>query len=181
MKKRTLPTLAFYAYSFTFNFLKMKTPSPTTTRSQCLCLPIFLSFLFLAFYHPLSMVAQVWTTTTSSFSPFGVDSAGGFAAIVLPIELLDFKGKYISPFGGQGAGNLLTWATANEVNNKGFEVERLMLKGDWETLGFVAPQPPKGENRAYTFLDTRVTPPLGVGGLYYRLRQIDNDGKETLS
>ena len=58
MKKPTLPTPAFYAYSFTFNFLKMKTPSPTTTRSQCLFLPIFLSFLFLSFYHPLSMVAQ---------------------------------------------------------------------------------------------------------------------------
>ena len=57
MKKRTLPTPAFYAYSFSFNFFKMKTPSPTTTRSQFLCLPIFLSFLFLAFYHPLSNLA----------------------------------------------------------------------------------------------------------------------------
>ena len=36
----------------------------------------------------------VWTTTTSSFSPFGVGSEGGFAAVVLPVELLDFKGKY---------------------------------------------------------------------------------------
>ena len=117
----------------------------------------------------------------SQFSPFGVGSAGGFVASVLPIELLAFSGKYVPPFGGKGAGgNLLTWTTANEVNNKGFQVERAPQppKGallTWEILGFVNA---KGKGSSYDFTD--VTPPLGAGGLY-RLRQIDNDGKETLS
>ena len=134
------------------------------------------------------------TGTISNWIAGSPVTTGNTCSVVIPVELMSFEGKYVPPFGGQGAGgNLLTWTTANEVNNKGFDVERSMGNGTWETLGFVAVSPPtpKGENRAYTFLDThistlagtRVTPPLGVGGgtYYYRLRQIDNDGKETLS
>lgn len=94
----------------------------------------------------------------------------------LSVELLDFKGT------PQYNGNFLTWTTANEVNNKGFQVERATPqppKGAferWEILGFVNA---KGKAATYQFLD--VSPPSGAGGAYYRLRQIDNDGKETLS
>jgi hypothetical protein len=91
----------------------------------------------------------------------------------LPIELLNFSGKAT-----EGA-NLLTWATANEVNNKGFEVERSPQpsKGalpTWQSIGFVNS---KGKAATYEFTDKA---PFGGWGLY-RLRQIDNDGKETLS
>lgn len=94
---------------------------------------------------------------------------------VLPVELRSFTGKYTE------GGNLLTWTTANETNNKGFSIERSPQppKGaseKWETLGFVAA---KGKAAKYDFLDA--APPLGAGGSYYRLRQIDNDGTETLS
>ena len=116
--------------------------------------------------------AGTWTTTTSSFSPFGVGDAGGFAAAVLPIELLTFSGKNTE------GGNLLTWTTANEVNNKGFQIERAPQppKGaftTWESIGFVKA---KGNAATYEFIDNQ---PLSTS--YYRLRQIDNDGKETLS
>ena len=108
-----------------------------------------------------------WTTTTSSFSPFGVGEAGGFVA-VLPIELLDFTGK------NTASGNLLTWTTANEVNNKGFQVERRQVTGDsWDILGF---KTANNKSSTYGFTDNS---PLNTS--YYRLRQLDNDGKETLS
>ena len=97
---------------------------------------------------------------------------------VLPVELLDFTGKYIeirNPVTGDTeGGNLLSWTTAHEINNKGFQVERLQPTGGWDVLGFVAG---KGKLSTYDFLD--VAPPSGA--VYYRLRQIDNDGKETFS
>ena len=116
-----------------------------------------------------------WTATTTSFSPFGVGDVGGFLEPVLPVELLDFIGKYTE------GGNLLIWTTANETNNKGFEIQRSPQppKGaltTWEVLCFVNAT---GKAATYNFLD--LAPPLGAGGAYYRLRQIDNDGKETLS
>jgi hypothetical protein len=59
------------------------------------------------------------------------------------------------------------WATANEQNNKGFEVER--QKGSsWETLGFVVA---KGKSATYQFMDN--TPLSNTS--YYRLKMIDND------
>ena len=113
-----------------------------------------------------SLVQQRWGIITTSFSPFGVGESGGFAA-VLSVELLDFTGKNTE------GGNLLTWTTANEVNNKGFQVERLNGNGDWSILGFVKGN---GKGSTYQFLDA-----IPLSTSYYRLRQIDNDGKETLS
>jgi hypothetical protein len=89
------------------------------------------------------------------------------SSTVLPVEWLSFTGY------NKGAVNVLTWTTANEVNNKGFNVERLMDNGQWITLGFVNA---KSKAASYDFTDNT---PLSTS--YYRLRQIDSDGKETLS
>ena len=51
--------------------------------------------------------------------------------------------------------------------------ERSTDNGDWEALGFVKG---KGQASIYQFMDKK---PLNSS--YYRLRQMDNDGKETLS
>jgi fibronectin-binding autotransporter adhesin len=86
---------------------------------------------------------------------------------VLPVELLAFKAQNTE------GGNLLTWQTANEINNKGFQIERSIDGKTFETIGFVQA---KGVNSTYSFIDKR---PLSIK--YYRLRQMDNDGKETVS
>jgi hypothetical protein len=108
---------------------------------------------------------DTWTITgyTGTFSPFIVASPGA----VLSAELTNFKATPLSKM------NLLTWETASEVNNKGFDVQRQTSNGAWETLGFVQGI---GKAATYTFEDKG---PLSIS--YYRLRQIDFDGKETLS
>jgi hypothetical protein len=127
-----------------------------------------------------------WTSQTSAAdnSWFGVTYGNGlFVAIaesgtgnrvmtspdaVLPVELLSFTGKHTE------GGNLLTWTTANEVNNKGFQVERQQATGDsWDILGFKT-----ANSKASTYQFTDDAP---FTTSYYRLRQIDNDGTETLS
>lgn len=99
---------------------------------------------------------------TGSFSPFIVGTPG-----VVPIELLKMTAKAVNNK------NVVAWETASETNNKGFDIQRQTANGTWESLGFV-----KGENKpsTYTFEDKG---PLSIS--YYRLRQIDFDGKETLS
>ena len=89
------------------------------------------------------------------------------AVIAMPIELHDFKGT------PQYNGNFLTWTTANEVNNNGFQIERLIDNEQWATLGFVNA---KGKATTYNYVDNQ---PFTTS--YYRLRQIDHDGKSTLS
>jgi hypothetical protein len=85
----------------------------------------------------------------------------------IPVELTTFTAR------ANQQATLLQWETASENNNKGFQIERQKANGDWETLGFVGA---KGKAAMYNFTDKT---PLATS--YYRLRQIDNDGKETMS
>jgi Secretion system C-terminal sorting domain len=87
---------------------------------------------------------------------------------ILPIELLNFSGNT------EGGINHLVWSTASEINNKGFQVERLNPDSKlWEVLDFVFAQ---GKPANYEFDDKH---PLSIN--YYRLRQIDLNGQEQLS
>jgi len=86
----------------------------------------------------------------------------------LPVTLVDFTAK--------AENNLakLQWKTANEQNNKGFTIYRssddvsFVKLGEVSSSGIQNPTP-------YTFTD--YSPLNGIN--YYKLVQIDNDGKET--
>ncbi len=85
----------------------------------------------------------------------------------LPVELTSFsailKDKKV----------LLNWSTATEVNNYGFDVERMMDGEDWNALGFVEGNGNSNSPKEYSFVDNTVS---NAGTYYYRLKQIDNDG-----
>jgi hypothetical protein len=74
---------------------------------------------------------------------------------------------------------VLTWTTAQELSNAYFDVERSF---DGLTFTAVGQRPGHGttsERQAYDFRDKGVgTTP---GTVYYRLRQVDTDGKALLS
>lgn len=65
----------------------------------------------------------------------------------------------------------LTWITENEINNAGFEVQRMLLKDKaiWSKVGYVEGSGTTFEPKTYTFEDKKVR----VGKYYYRLKQID--------
>jgi hypothetical protein len=87
--------------------------------------------------------------------------------VVLPVELSYFKGENTT------AGNLLTWQTASEENNEGFDIQRSADGKNWEILDFVAGNGMTLETQNYTFTDD--APLAGVN--YYRLKQVDFDGQ----
>jgi hypothetical protein len=66
----------------------------------------------------------------------------------------------------------LSWITATETNNSGFEIERKINNDNWESIGFVEGQGTTTESQHYTFVDNDVNP----GKYQYRLKQIDYDG-----
>jgi len=68
---------------------------------------------------------------------------------------------------------LLTWNTAVEVNNFGFEIERKSVPvASWEKIGFVEGNGNSNSPKSYSFVDEK---PL-EGKSVYRLKQIDNNG-----
>ncbi len=86
----------------------------------------------------------------------------------LPVELIYFKAVK--------SGNLavLTWETASEQNNQGFEVQVSSDGKNYQNIGFVESKGGTSSvKRSYTYADTR----NGKTGMqYYRLRQVDYDG-----
>jgi len=71
----------------------------------------------------------------------------------------------------------LQWKTASEVNNAGFEIERSEDTNKWENIGFVSGAGTTLATKEYTYTDPK---PL-VGKSYYRLKQLDTDGKFSYS
>ena len=67
----------------------------------------------------------------------------------------------------------LTWTTATETNNHGFEIERSLIReGNWQKIGFVNSNGTTTQPQAYSFTDKNLAP----GEYQYRLRIVDNDG-----
>jgi len=103
-------------------------------------------------------------------------SSGESVAGPLPVELTSFNAEIESDF------VLLTWTTATEVNNYGFEVQRNTLvnpfsieggkKNDWETIGFVEGHGNSYSPKDYSYIDSSKL----SGEINYRLKQIDTDG-----
>lgn len=90
----------------------------------------------------------------------------------LPVELMSFSAEV-----GSNNKVTLSWETATEVNNYGFEIERQMSEvnnqnSEWKKIGFVEGHGNSNSQKFYEFIDTEVT----SGKYNYRLKQIDIDG-----
>ncbi|MFN5134245.1 MAG: T9SS type A sorting domain-containing protein [Chitinophagaceae bacterium] len=75
----------------------------------------------------------------------------------------------------------LTWETESEISNDGFEIQRRAVNGTYKTIAFVDSKAPGGNsagNIIYSFDDNENLP---NGVTYYRLRQVDLDGKSIYS
>ena len=74
----------------------------------------------------------------------------------------------------------LKWTTAMESNNLGFEIQRLVGTGTWQSISFIASQASNGNSSSdltYAYTDQNST----KGISQYRIRQIDIDGRSKLS
>ncbi|MBX2840896.1 MAG: T9SS type A sorting domain-containing protein [Flammeovirgaceae bacterium] len=88
----------------------------------------------------------------------------------LPIELVSFIGEFLD-----GNANL-TWKTASELNNSGFELQRSWDGRDFETLTFIEGKGSSDRLNTYTYVDHNI-----MGIAYYRLKQLDYNGKFAFS
>ncbi|MFZ4620327.1 MAG: T9SS type A sorting domain-containing protein [Bacteroidota bacterium] len=87
----------------------------------------------------------------------------------LPVELVAFTAATLKNTVE------LRWSTATEVNNAGFDVEK-MVNGSWSKLGFVEGNGNSNVQHSYSFVDAAAR-----GRESYRLKQMDRDGRFTYS
>lgn len=89
------------------------------------------------------------------------------SSIATPVTLKSFT---VTPEDGKV---LLAWQTSNEINNSHFEIEKSTDAKVFSQVGVVKGQVNSGEENRYAFTDDK--PFIGLN--YYRLRQVDLDGK----
>lgn len=126
---------------------------------------------------------------SNGYAPFGIVTPGlGYTAsgctgitgypnnvVLVPVSLIDFAARR------DHAGVLLTWKTASEQDNAGFEIQRSGNGSSWEMVGKVASSAPGGTSNAllsYAFRDAARTTAVTT---WYRLKQADLNGDRQYS
>lgn len=110
--------------------------------------------------------------TFTSFSSFALASTSADPTInPLPVTLTSFGAQR------QATAVRLSWTTAIEQNNARFDVQRSLDGQLFATVATVAGRGTATQPHQYVALD----PAAPVGALYYRLAQVDTDGRTTFS
>ncbi|OHX64439.1 hypothetical protein NH26_22905 [Flammeovirga pacifica] len=84
----------------------------------------------------------------------------------LPVEMIYFNTEIYED------GVSLYWATATEINSDYFEVQYSLNNQDWEVLDQV-----NAAGNSQTTLEYQYDDVIRYGSIYYRLKQVDFDGK----
>lgn len=97
-----------------------------------------------------------------------------FTDQTLPISLVRVNGRTVNNK------HIISWETATETNNSGFDVQRSEDGVNFTSIGFIPSKASNGNSNLtiqYSFTDTKTFD----GKSYYRLKQTDKDGRITLS
>ncbi len=116
---------------------------------------LFISFLFVL---PNVLKAQSFTDAT-------LDVAA------LPVQWISFTGNATSN------GVQLQWTTANEFNNSHFNIQKSSNGINFSTIGKIDGTGNSSSLTNYSFLDSTSLNSI----VYYRLQQVDIDGKTSVS
>ena len=95
-----------------------------------------------------------------------IDNVSIYVSDIVPVELTSFTVNVDKD-------NVnLSWSTATETNNQGFEIQRSSGDNDFESVGYVPGFGTTTETQSYSFTDSKVE----EGNYSYRLKQIDFNG-----
>lgn len=114
-------------------------------------------------------ISVVQLATTGCYS----DTVYKSLVNVLPVSWLSFEGKVLNE-----NKVILQWKTASEKNNKMFEIESSIDNKLFKKIGYIIGKGNTNIISEYQFLDTNL---LSADYIFYRLKQIDFDGKFVYS
>ena len=118
-------------------------------------------------YIGFSSIASGWEISSPTWQVYKYSGA----PIIVPVELTSFtltaSGKEVT----------LSWSTATELNNQGFEVQRKFGSNGFATIGSVKGNGTTTTPHNYTFVDKLID----AGKYFYRLKQMDYGGQFSYS
>ncbi|MFZ1532571.1 MAG: LamG-like jellyroll fold domain-containing protein [Chitinophagaceae bacterium] len=168
VKKVEMPSGTTASYTATYNYTGNTVVSPATEPT-------------LQLFKRDNNSVKTWTnsgaslnTTANTLIVAGQNTEYilGSSGFGLPVTLLSFQAQKINTTTAK-----LTWQTATEVNNKGFEVQRSFDGNYFTAIQFVNGAGNANEIKDYSSTDV----PGRTGRVFYRLKQVDLDGNSKLS
>jgi hypothetical protein len=125
---------------------------------------------------PVAVTAGTKITAIAYANATGAGNTSEFAGVaattLTPVTMLYFKGLLKDDKG------YITWATTDEINNSHFDVEKSTTGSDFVKVGTVNASGRSGNfTSTYNFVDNNVVAKVN----YYRLKQVDIDGRSTYS
>jgi len=126
---------------------------------------------------PASMIGEANSASTTVPDPQLNNNTARLTTSVgapLPVELTTFTATAVRTEAQ------LAWSTASEKNNDHFDVERSLDGGKFAVIGTVRGQGSTTLATQYSFRDAEAAK-LTRKPVYYRLRQVDTDGKSSYS
>jgi hypothetical protein len=108
----------------------------------------------------------MFANQTTSASPLGFISG-----IVLPVKFVGFN------LARQDNSILVQWEAVEEMNSSYYEIQRSTNGNDWTTISNVAASSNTTTSHSYSYIDRAAAATL----LYYRIRQVDIDGKFVMT
>ncbi len=119
----------------------------------------------------LITINQRYSYGVVTYGRYGYSDTSNFVTILVeptPVELISFSIEI-----NLQNDVVLTWSTATETNNKGFEIQRSEIRSPvWQDIEFVNGNGTTTEQNTYSFTDKNVA----SGKYQYRLKQTDFDG-----
>jgi len=110
-------------------------------------------------------VCPTWGNIQTCIAAVGTDMNFAIYGGIVPVELTSFTAS--ADFGVVN----LSWSTATETNNQGFEVQR-SENGEFVTIAFVEGHGTTTQTQNYSYSDKNVN----ASSYSYRLKQVDFDG-----
>lgn len=114
-----------------------------------------------------NIVIPVWTDERAGGYDMDIYTA---TVTSVPVEFVSFDARV---FGGK---NILEWQTATENNNRGFQIERSTDGTNFIARGFIQGHGTTTQPHSYSFTEDGIE-----GKVFYRLKQIDFNGKYSYS
>jgi hypothetical protein len=121
-----------------------------------------------------ALLDRILLTRDANYTPSGMgpnESNSCFPAQAFPVDLAHFEAK------AEAARVQLNWQTASELNNAYFEVQKSQDQLAWQVVGSVAGAGSSQTSNRYEFFDEEPW----SGKTFYRLKQVDVDGRYSLS
>ena len=118
-----------------------------------------------------TVIVPSWALPTNNYFSFA------YTSTPLPLPVI-----YTKELSAQKVNSevQLSWITGTEINNQGFNVQRSAISNSsWTTIDYISSYFKNGNGDGHAYISTDHSPLMGNN--YYRLEQIDQDGKTTIS